>query len=95
MVINNVMIKLNERNNGNIEEARKVLLSMEGKIDILRDIKVEVDTRKGEYDLLLITKFNSMEDMNSYLVHPIHLEVGKYIASVLKDQASLCYKSLE
>jgi len=94
MIINNVIIKLEERSNENIEKARNLLLSMKGKIEILRDIKVEVDIRQGEYDILLITKFDSMEDLNSYLIHPVHLEVGKYIASVLKTQVSLCYKSL-
>lgn len=95
MIINNVLLRLNEGNNENIEKVRDFLLSMRGKIEFLLDIKVEVDIRQGEYDIMFITKFNSMEDFNNYLVHPIHLEVGKYIASVLKAQASLCYESLD
>jgi len=95
MITNNVMFRLEERSNENIEKARDVLLSMKGKIEILRDIKVEVDIREGEYDIILFTKFDSMEDFNNYLVHPVHLEVGKYIASVLKTLASLCYESLD
>lgn len=94
MITNNVMLSLKERSNENIENTKNVLLSMKGKIEVLRDIKVEVDIRQGEYDIIFITKFNSMEDFNNYLVHPIHLEVGKYIASVLKSQASLCYEYL-
>lgn len=59
-----------------------VLLSMQGKIEFLRDLKVEVDIRHGEssYDIALIAKFDSMEDFNAYLVHPVRVEVSKYIA---------------
>lgn len=94
MVINNVLLRLKERKNEDIEKARQVLLGMKGKIETLRDIQVEVDIRHGEYDIILITKFNSMEDLEAYLVNPVHLEVGKYIGSVVESQASLCYESL-
>ena len=93
MITNNLLIRLKERSNENIEKTRKILLSMEGKIEVLRDIKVEVDINQGEYDIILFTKFNSVEDLNNYLVHPVHLEIGKYIASILETQASLCYRS--
>lgn len=95
MIINNVLLKLKERSPENIEKARNVLLSMNGKIETLRDLKVEVDVRQGQYDIMLITKYDSMEDLDAYLIHPAHLEVGKYIASVLESQSSLCYESLD
>ena len=94
MVTNNLLIKLKERNNENAEKARSMLLSMKGKIDVLRDLQVEMDIRHGEssYDILLITRFSSMEDMEAYLVHPVHVEVSKYIAGVLESGASVCYR---
>lgn len=95
MITNNVMLRLEERSNENIEKTRNVLLSMKGKIEFLLHIKVEADIRQGEYDIIFITKFDSMEAFNNYLVHPAHLEVGKYIGSVIKAQASLCYESLD
>ncbi|WP_315069540.1 Dabb family protein [uncultured Clostridium sp.] len=95
MITNNVMLRLEERSNENIQKARNILLSMKDKIEILRDIKVEVAMREGEYDIVLITKFDSMEDLNNYQVHPVHLEVQKYIVSVLKNVASLCYESMK
>ncbi|EHJ01218.1 Stress responsive alpha-beta barrel domain-containing protein [Clostridium sp. DL-VIII] len=95
MITNNVMLRLEERSNENIQKARNILLSMKGKIEILRDIKVEVAIHEGEYDILLITKFDSMEDLNNYQVHPVHLEVQKHILSVLKTAASLCYESMD
>ena len=95
MITNNLLLKLKERNSENIAKTRDVLLSMQGKIEFLRDLKVEVDIRHGEssYDIALIAKFDSMEDFNAYLVHPVHVEVSKYIASVLETGAAVCYES--
>ena len=85
MITNTLLIKLKERNNETIEKTKSVLLSMEGKIEVLRGIRVQVDMRRGEssYDVLLITHFSSMEDMEAYLINPVHVEVSKYIAGVL------------
>jgi len=72
-----------------------MLLSMRGKIEFLRDLKVELDIRHGasSYDIMLITQFASMKDLEAYLIHPAHVEVAKYIASVLESAAAVCYES--
>lgn len=95
MITNNLLIKLKERNIENIMKTREVLLGMQGKIEVLRDIKVELDIRYGEssYDMILITQFDSMEDFDTYIAHPIHVEVSKYIAGVLDTGAAICYES--
>jgi hypothetical protein len=95
MITNNLLLKLKDRNSENITKARDVLLSMQGKIECLRDLKVEVDVRHGEtsYDIILIAQFASMKDLDAYLVHPVHMEVSKYIASVLETGAAVCYES--
>jgi Stress responsive A/B Barrel Domain len=95
MIVNNLLIKLKERDNENIAKARDGLLSMKGKIDVLRDLQVEVDIRHGpsSYDIMLITKFETMKDLDSYLIHPLHIEVSRYISTVLESGASLCYES--
>jgi Stress responsive A/B Barrel Domain len=95
MITNNLLLKLKERNSETIAKTRDALLSMQGKIEFLRDLKVELDIRHGEssYDIALIAQFASMEDFDAYLVHPAHVEVAKYIASVLESAAAVCYKS--
>ena len=94
MIVNNVLLKLKSRDKNKVKEAQAVLLSMKGKIDVLLDIQVEENIRPGQppYDLLLITKYASLEDLNAYLAHPAHLEVAQYIGGVLDTQASLCYE---
>lgn len=94
MITNTLLIKLKERNDETIEKTKSVLLSMEGKIEVLRGIQVQADIRRGEssYDILLITHFSSMEDMEAYLINPVHVEVSKYIAGVLEAGASVCFE---
>ncbi|MDF2569742.1 MAG: Stress responsive alpha-beta barrel protein [Sporomusa sp.] len=95
MITNNLLLKLKQRDNKNIAKAKDILLSMQGSIETLRSVKVEVDIRHtaSSYDIILITEFASMEDFEAYLVHPVHVEVSKYIASVLETGASVCYES--
>ncbi|NMF07058.1 Dabb family protein [Clostridium beijerinckii] len=93
MIINNLLLKLKNRDTDNIKKTQEVLLSMRGKIEVLIDIQAEINIRPGEsnYDIILITKFASLEDLDKYLIHPNHLEVAKFIGSVLDTQASVCY----
>lgn len=93
MIINNLMIKLKERQPERIAAARDKLLSMEGKIEYIRDLRVETDIRSGAYDLMLIVQYETMEDLEAYLVHPVHVEVSAYIAGVLESAASFCYET--
>ncbi|MDD7794739.1 Dabb family protein [Clostridium sp. 'White wine YQ'] len=93
MIINNLLLKLKNRDEDTISRTQEVLMSMKGKIEVLLDIQAEVNIRPGQsnYDLILITKFASLEDLDAYLSHPTHLEVAKFIESVLDTQASVCY----
>lgn len=95
MIINNLLLKLKDRSSENIAKTRDVLLSMQGKIEALHDLQVNVNIRYTEssYDILLIAQFASMQDLNAYLVHPMHIEVSKNIAAVLEAGASVCYEA--
>ncbi|MDF2986178.1 MAG: Dabb family protein [Eubacterium sp.] len=94
MIINNLLLRLKERDSEGILKARDTLLSMKGKIGVLVDLQAEVNIRAGgsAYDIILITKFSSMEDLDAYLVHPVHVEAAKYIGSVVDIQAAVCYR---
>ncbi len=94
MIVNNVLLKLKNPDSSDVSEVQSALLGMKGKIDVLLDMQVEKSIRpkEGAYDILFIAKFASTEDLNAYLAHPAHLEVSKYIGSVLDTLASLCYE---
>jgi hypothetical protein len=85
---------LKKRSAADIEKAMSALSSMDGKIPALLNITVKPDVRgpeKSNYDIMLITQFNELEDLDKYLNHPVHLEVSEYIKSAMETGASLCY----
>lgn len=95
MIVNNLLLKLKDRDPENIKQTQNVLLSMKGNIEVLLDMQAEINIRPGQaaYDLILVTKFAGLEDMEKYLSHPKHLEVAKFIGSVLDAQSSVCYET--
>jgi hypothetical protein len=96
MIANNLLIRLKDRSEREIDKVKGLLLSMDGKIPALIDMRVETDARgpeKSSYDVMLITRFNEMEDLKTYLEHPAHLEVSNYIKNAMDNGASLCYKT--
>ena len=53
MITYNLLIKLQDSSKENVDKARTVLLSMQGKIEYIRDLQVKVDIRRAEtsYDM--------------------------------------------
>ena len=72
-----VLFKLKNTNPEGIEETAGILRSMQGQIPVLRSIEVGVDVVKSQrsYDLALITRFDSLADMQAYQAHPYHQNV--------------------
>jgi hypothetical protein len=94
MIINNLMLKLKDRSDESISKVKDEFLSMMGNIESLQDVTVELNIRKVEsnFDILLITKFETMEDCESYIVHPFHLNVLDNIGSNVEASAVVCYE---
>lgn len=85
MITHIVLFKLKERTPEGVEKAREILLSMEGKVEQLRYLEVGVDLIHSERsaDIALVTKFDSLEELQAYQVHPYHAnEVAAYMKSV-------------
>jgi hypothetical protein len=61
----------------------------------LRHLEAGIDVLHSErsYDLALVTKFDSMEDMKTYQAHPVHVEVLKYMTSVRESSVTVDYES--
>jgi len=79
-----VCFKLKDRSEENAQKAKDVLMSMEGRISQLLHLEVGIDILHSDrsYDLVLYSKFDSMEDLDAYQVHPVHQEIVKYMKSV-------------
>lgn len=95
MITNTQLIKLKDRSGENIARIRELLLSMQGKIEVLRTLRVEADIRRGasSYDIIMIAQYDSMADLETYISHPVHVEVAKSIISVMETSAVVCHQS--
>ncbi|MFZ3382378.1 MAG: Dabb family protein [Candidatus Methanoperedens sp.] len=95
MITHVVLFKLKDRSPHSIEKAKDVLLGLKGNIPFLRYLEVGIDVLRSErsYDIALITKFDSMEDLQAYQVHPFHLEVAKYITAVRESTIAVDFES--
>lgn len=95
MITHIVFFKLTDRSPSSILKARDVLMGMEGKIPQLRHLEVGIDIlhTQRSYDLALVTKFDSLEDLEAYQNHPVHVEVASYIASVRESAVAVDYES--
>ncbi len=93
MVKHIVMYKLKEPTEANKQALRDKFLSMKGKIDLLVDIQSGVDEIKSDrsFDVVLVCEFKSMEDLEKYRVHPVHLPVMAYVKSVVEKSHSVDY----
>lgn len=91
-----VLFKLKENTKENRELLASILRGMEGKIDLLRGIEVGIDELNSErsYQVSLITRFDSFEDMDAYQIHPYHVnEVVAKIKSLIECSKTVDYQS--
>ncbi len=96
MITHIVLFKLAEPTAENLAATRSKLLSMDGKIDLLRHLEAGVDVVRSErsYDIALTTRFESLEDLQAYQVHPYHAgEVIPHMKSVCSSIVAVDYES--
>ena len=77
MVKHIVMYRLKDRTQENANALRDKFLSMKGKIDVLKDIDAGVDVLRSprSFDVVLTCLFDSMQDMEIYQNHAVHIPV--------------------
>ena len=94
MVRHIVMYKLINPTNENKQALVDKFLSMKGKIDLLVDINSGVDKVQSQrsFDVVLDCVFNSMEDLEKYRVHPVHLPVMEYVKGIVEKSHSVDYE---
>ena len=95
MVTHVVLFRLKDRSRKNIERARDVLLSLKDRIPVIRSFEVGADIIRSDrsYDLALVSKFDSLDDLEAYRVHPEHVNVVDYIAQVKESSIAVDYES--
>lgn len=76
MIAHIVLFKLKEPTESSIAAVRDMLLSMNGKLPMLRHLEVGTDVIRSErsYDVALYTKFDNLTDLQAYQIHPYHAD---------------------
>ncbi len=94
MVKHIVFFKLQNKNEEVEKELKKRLLSLKDEIGFIRHLEVGINFKESEraYDMALITDFDNEADLEKYATHPYHLEVIKYIKTVVSDTKVVDFK---
>lgn len=96
MITHIVLFKLADPTAENLAATRNKLLSMDGKIDLLRHLEVGVDVIRSErsFDIALTTRFDSLEELQAYQVHPYHAgEVVPHMKAFCQSIVAVDYES--
>ncbi len=96
MITHIVFFKLTNPANETAAIVRDKLLSMEGKIPQLRHLEAGIDVIRSErsYDVALVTRFDALDDLQAYQVHPYHAgEVVPLMKSVCSSVVAVDYES--
>ena len=76
------------------ETIRKKLEAVKEQAEGVISLQVVVnELSSSNKDIGLISSFESIEALNAYQVHPLHVEAGAYIKSVTCDRVCLDYES--
>jgi len=62
-------------------------------IDVIRKIEVRFNMNPAEvFDIALVSEFDTLEDVNFYAKHPLHVAAGKLLAEVKENRACVDYE---
>ena len=68
----------------NMAYVRERLLALPAIIPEIRSMQLGRDVSRTEmsYDMMLVTRFESLDDLHVYKVHPAHVAVSEYVKRV-------------
>lgn len=94
MIKHVVCFKLKDNSLENCQKTRDILMSMKGKVDLLKDIQVGIDFLHSDrsYDIILETLFEDKKSLEAYQENPYHCEVvKKHMHAVRESSISIDY----
>jgi hypothetical protein len=79
-----------------MENAVEIKTRLEGLLGVVPGVvslEVGINELAGETasDVVLVSEFASMEDLDSYQTHPLHLEVVDFVKKVATERRSVDY----
>ncbi len=95
MITHIALFKLVHANAETIDAAQKALAGLAGKIPQLRHFEVGVNLVHSyrSYDLSVLARFDSLEDLQAYQSHPAYVEVVKYLQGIRQSVVTVDYET--
>lgn len=95
MITHIVLFKLKDGSKEAAAKAREALLGLNGRVPVLRHLEVGCDVVHSgrSYDIALMARFDSLEDLDAYQNHPEHVAVAEYMAKVREEAVAVDYES--
>ncbi|QZT38140.1 Dabb family protein [Halosquirtibacter xylanolyticus] len=77
-----------------LEEIKAALMGLEGQIEQLRHIEVQLHytLQSDSFDVALITHFDSIADVDIYQVHPLHQDAVKVVKQYAVGRACVDFE---
>lgn len=81
-----------EENRRNAEQVKLRLEGLKGIIPGIIEFKVIIDVLPtSDKDIVFNTLFESVEALAAYQIHPEHVQVASYVASVVRNRTCIDY----
>lgn len=77
----------------NLLKVKGMLEELPEKIDFIRKMEVHLNENDNgkNFDAVLISEFDSLDDVKRYRVHPDHVKISEYVSLVRLERASVDY----
>lgn len=94
MIKHIVMWKFKESEHENMLLFRDRLLALKGKIPQIRSMEVGININPSDrsYDAVLVSEFDSMDDLRAYSTNPLHVEVSDFCKTIRTASVSCDYE---
>lgn len=93
MIKHIVMWKFKEGNEAEVQEFLDGLKALDGVIPEILEMEVaRPAVPDSDYDAILVSKFASLEDLNTYKVHPKHVAVSDLCKSIRISRVAFDYE---
>ncbi|RMG86640.1 MAG: Dabb family protein [Chloroflexi bacterium] len=94
MITHVVMFRFEDNSPEHLETVKRKLMALPSVISEIQHYEVGINVVQADrnYDMVLISKFNTLEDLQAYGVHPAHKEVLAYIRDTATSVAVVDYE---
>jgi len=95
MIKHVVMFKLQEPTEENKKATKEIIMAMDGKIEGLLSLEVGINVVESprSFDLVLTSTHETLEDLKTYSVHPLHTPVVEHLKKTCTNIVAVDYEA--